>query len=235
MPDGGAEPAHLVLLPGLDGTGELFAPLREALGPDIQTSVVRYESERTFDDYVNTAAKALSPKNTVLVAESFSGPVALALCARSAANINGMVLCATFARSPFQSLLRANDLVPTALLGPSPIQPLLLRHLCLNGDRDSHLLARAVSVLRSVPAATMHTRLSTLATIDVQPLLRCLRMPVLYLRASRDRIVSRKLGRELIDNLSNVSVAEVSGPHLLLQARPRECAESIRRFMDAHT
>jgi surfactin synthase thioesterase subunit len=32
----------LVLLPGMDGTGEMFAPLIRELGPDIQTVVVRY-------------------------------------------------------------------------------------------------------------------------------------------------------------------------------------------------
>ena len=32
----------LVLLPGMDGTGELFSPLLKELGPDIQTVVVRY-------------------------------------------------------------------------------------------------------------------------------------------------------------------------------------------------
>ena len=41
---------HLVLLPGLDGTGELFAPLVKAFGDDVTSSVVRYGSELTFDD-----------------------------------------------------------------------------------------------------------------------------------------------------------------------------------------
>lgn len=227
------EPSRLVLLPGLDGTGELFAPLLDALGDVIPASVVRYEPERSLDDYVHAAAKALSPPNTVLVAESFSGPVALALCARYSANIKGLVLCATFAQSPFRSLLRLTPFAPSALLGPSPIQPLMLRHACLNGERDSRLLERAVSVLRSVPVSTMHARLCTLATIDVRSLVPAVRVPVLYLRATRDRVVHRRLGRALTDKLSNVFVEEIEGPHLLLQARPRECAEAIMRFVTA--
>ena len=43
---------HLVLLPGLDGTGELFAPLLQALDDDVTASVVRYGAELTFDEYV---------------------------------------------------------------------------------------------------------------------------------------------------------------------------------------
>jgi pimeloyl-[acyl-carrier protein] methyl ester esterase len=227
------EPVHLALLPGLDGTGELFAPLLDALGGEIRTTVVRYKSERSFDEYIDTAAKALSSPNTVLVAESFSGPVALALCARKPASVNGLVLCATFAQSPFRSLLRLARFTPSALFEPSPTQPFMLRHACLNGERDDQLLKRAVSILRSVPAATMHARLTTLANIDVRPLLSSVSVPTLYLRATRDRVVPRRLGRELTDNLSNVVVREIEGAHLLLQARPRECAEAIRQTLTA--
>lgn len=225
------EPVHLVLLPGLDGTGELFAPLLDALGGTVQTTVVRYESERSFDDYVTAAAKAVAPRSTVIVAESFSGPVALALCAREPARNKALVLCATFAESPYRSLLRLAQFTPSALFGPSPTQPFMLRHACLNGERDAPLLQRAVSVLRSVPASTMQARLRTLSTIDVRPLLSAVSVPTLYLRATRDRVVPRRLGRALIDHLSNVVVQEIDGPHLLLQARPRECAEAILRFV----
>jgi pimeloyl-ACP methyl ester carboxylesterase len=59
--------------------------------------------------------------------------------------------------------------------------------------------------------------------------------PVLYLRASNDRIVSSRLSLELTSLLPNVKVAEVHGPHLLLQARPRECAAAITEFVQALT
>jgi pimeloyl-[acyl-carrier protein] methyl ester esterase len=209
----------------------LFTPLVDALGGAIRTSVVRFESERSFDDYINTAAKSLPARNTVLVAESFSGPVALALCSRLRTSIKGLVLCATFAESPFRSLLRLAPFVPSVLFGPSPTQPFMLQHACLNGERDSRLLQRAVTVLRSVPAARIQARLATLATIDVRPLLSSVRVPTLYLRATRDRVVHRRLGRALTERLSNVVIQELDGPHLLLQTRPRECADAILRFV----
>ena len=36
----------LVLLPGMDGTGDLFAPLLSALSPALRTIVIRYPSDR---------------------------------------------------------------------------------------------------------------------------------------------------------------------------------------------
>ena len=43
-----SEPITLVLLPGIDGSGELFAPFVEALGPQVPVVVVRYPGERAL-------------------------------------------------------------------------------------------------------------------------------------------------------------------------------------------
>lgn len=40
----------LTLLPGFDGTGQLFGPLQTALGR-LLSSAVRYSAERVLDDY----------------------------------------------------------------------------------------------------------------------------------------------------------------------------------------
>src|SRR5687767_13530285 len=96
----------LVLLPGFDGTGKLFGPLQAALGTDVVSRTVRYDAERSLEDYIDTVTRILPQENAVLVAESFSGPVALSLLARHPTRIKCAVLCATFAVSPFRSLTR---------------------------------------------------------------------------------------------------------------------------------
>ena len=224
---------HLVLLPGLDGTGELFAPLVKAFGDDVTSSVVRYGSELTFDEYVESAARAL-PDRAVVVAESFSGPVGIALAARHPGKICCLVLCATFARGPFRTLLRFARFIPARAFAANALTPAMLRHFCCNGD-DKSLRPSAVSVVSSVPPAIMRARLACLADIDVGPLLRRVGTPVLYLRASRDRIVGAGLSSALTSQLPNVSITEIDGPHLLLQTRPRECAAAISSFVQACT
>ena len=102
----------------------------------------------------------------------------------------------------------------------------MLRHFCLNGD-DTSLRPSVVSVVSTVPPAIMRARLACLAGVDVSPLLRRVDTPVLYLRATRDRIVSARLSNALTSQLPNVSIAEIDGPHLLLQTRPRACAAAI--------
>jgi pimeloyl-[acyl-carrier protein] methyl ester esterase len=222
-------PSHFVLLPGLDGSGELFAPLLQALGENVTTTVVRYGNELTFDEYVESAAKAL-PERCVVIAESFSGPVAIAVAARHPGKVLGLVLCATFAVSPFRTLLRAARFVPARLFRPSPLTPAMVNHFCFNGAPIS-LRASPVAVLSTIPPAIMRARLSCLAAVDVRPLLSGVTSPVLYLRASSDRIVNSRLGRRLTSHLRNVAVKQIDGPHLLLQSRPAECAAEIASFI----
>lgn len=220
-----------ILLPGLDGTGELFSPLIEALDEGAQTTVVRYIAERSFDDYVTTAASALPERGAIVIAESFSGPVALALAARHPTRIRRLALCATFARSPFRFLLRASQFAPMSFFGPNPTQRSVLRHFCFNNEVDEALLDRVVGILRSVPAITIRDRLNALASIDVRSLLHEICVPTLYLTASRDRIVSARLSNEVTNAVANTDKVTIEGPHLLLQARPHQCAAALKQFV----
>lgn len=222
---------HFVLLPGLDGTGELFAPLLQALAENITTSVVRYGAELTFDEYVESAGKAL-PEQCVLIAESFSGPVAVAVAARHPGKIRALVLCATFAVSPFRVLLSGARFVPARLFRPNLLLPAMVDYFCFSGPSVS-LRPSPVSVLTTVPPAIMRARLACLAKVDVRALLPRISTPVLYLRATNDRIVSSRLSQELTSQLPNVTVTEIDGPHLLLQTRPRECAAALTAFVGA--
>jgi pimeloyl-[acyl-carrier protein] methyl ester esterase len=222
---------HLVLLPGLDGTGELFAPLLQALGEDVTTSVVRYGAELTFDEYVESAGKAL-PEQCVLLAESFSGPIAIAVAARYPGRIRCLVLCATFAVSPFRALLSGVRFVPKRMFRPNLLLPTMVDHFCFSGASVS-VRPSPVAVVSSVPPAIMRARLACLGRIDVRALLPRITTPTLYLRGSTDRIVSSRLSLELTSQLPNVTVTVINGPHLLLQARPRECAATIATFIRA--
>ena len=73
--------SKLVLLPGLDGTGALFAPLLQVLPKDLLAMPAAYpESLERFDEYVEFVAAALrGTADVVLVAESFSGPIAVSI------------------------------------------------------------------------------------------------------------------------------------------------------------
>lgn len=205
--------------------------MQATLDKTIATHACRYTAEDSFDDYVNTAETMLPSENAVVLAESFSGPIALALMARYPARIVCAVLCATFAVSPFRSLTRVARILPTSLFHPTSLQRHVIKRFCLNGESDRVLLEQVEAANRSLRASTVQRRLQVLAEIDVRPLLPQIAAPVLYLQATRDRIVGARVSRELTGLLPQVMVRRIEGPHLLLQSRSAECAAAISDFL----
>lgn len=197
--------------------------------------VVRYENEVILEDYIETVASLLAgdDRETILVAESFSGPIALSILARYPKRVKTAVLCATFAVSPFRLGARLARLLPTMTLGMNRMPDLFLKAMCLDREPDPKTLRDALSVIHSIPASVIKLRLRVLANIDVRHLLPQVEVPVLYLQAMQDRLVGAELSRQLVSTLNKVDVREINGPHMLLQSRPHECAEAILAYINA--
>ena len=100
-------PIRLVLLPGMDGTGDLFEPLQEALDPRTRVDIVRYPGSgpQGYDE-LEPRIRAQLPADEpfVLLGESFSGPLAIAIAATPPPGLRGLILCCSFARAPAPGL-----------------------------------------------------------------------------------------------------------------------------------
>ena len=98
-------PPALVLLPGMDGTGLMFGPILPFL-EGLDPRVVRYPAELTSYPDCLAFARAQLPLDRpfLLLGESFSGPIAIALAAERPEGLQGLVLCVTFARNPSPGL-----------------------------------------------------------------------------------------------------------------------------------
>jgi pimeloyl-[acyl-carrier protein] methyl ester esterase len=76
----------LVLLPGLDGTGKLFAAFVRALGAGVESRVVGYSPDEPLGyEELELKVRAQLPldRSYVLLGESFSGPIAMRIAARA--------------------------------------------------------------------------------------------------------------------------------------------------------
>src|SRR4051812_4389167 len=96
-------PSSLILLPGLHGTADLFLPLLAAIPPDLPTRIISYPTHEplSYDDLLRLIDTQLSNEESiVLIAESFSGPLALRYAAMHPARVRAVILCASFIRSP---------------------------------------------------------------------------------------------------------------------------------------
>ena len=226
--------ATLVLLPGMDGGGELFAAFIAALGDAVPTLVVSYPPDQVLDYAGVTAfARARLPQDRpfVLLGESFSGPVAIALAAEQPPGLIGLILCCSFARNPVpaaSALRHLLGLVPMAASLPPAMAPFLL------GSRSTPALRSALRTAVGMTApAVMRARLRAVLEVDYSARVAAIKVPMLYLQARQDRVVSARAAAHLSVLCPTMQVVRIDGPRLLLQAAAEEAASKIRRFLNA--
>ena len=93
----------LVLLPGLHGTAELFAPLRAALPPEVPVQVVTHATRAplAYADLEQRVRMDLPiDEPYVLLAESFAAPIGVSIAAAPSDAMRGLILCGGFVRNP---------------------------------------------------------------------------------------------------------------------------------------
>ncbi|MBR7800110.1 alpha/beta fold hydrolase [Undibacterium fentianense] len=222
----------LVLLPGMDGTGDLFAPFLEALGDQFKTQVVRYptDQELGYDELLALTRRFLPiDEPYIVLGESFSGHIAISLAAEAPPLLRGLILCCTFVRNPRPALEPLKSLLPFVPLHWSPSAAL---GWALLGSFGSIALRAAIAgAVRRVAPKVLRARLRSVASVDVSAMLATVKVPCLYLRASRDRMVPASASVHIQDVLPLVSVVQINAPHCLLQAEPAQAARVVSSFV----
>lgn len=217
----------VVLLPGLDGTSELFESFVAATPPGFEVVPVRLPSDRprSYLELTEFVMSSMPPGPFALVAESFSGPLALQVAAR-APRIRAVALCASFALAPAPGLLGR---IPEWLWSRPPSLA-VLRLLLTGGDRQ---LAEAVRrAITTVEKGVVAARIAAALKVDVTAELKKYDRPLLYLRATGDRIVRAATARRLQALKPTMRVVDLEAPHLLLQTKPVEAWNHIAPFLE---
>lgn len=224
--------AELVVLPGLDATGVLhteFVARAETRFDAVK--VLAYPRDRALD-YAELEAwvRERLPERAhfVLLAESFSGPIALAIAAAPPAMLRGLVLSTTFAHAPVPAL---SVLAPMIAAVPLPVPPIkVLSPLLLGPWSTPRLESQLSDALGKVPASILRYRAALALRADASAFLPRIAMPTVYLRASHDRLLSRACGERILSAVAGAECRVIAGPHLLLQAAPAECARAMERL-----
>ena len=223
----------LVLLPGLDGTGDLFEPLIAALDPALEPVVVRYPHDDALG-YAQLVALAQTclPENDAfaILGESFSGPVAISLAASRPHGLRCLILCCTFARNPHPTMWALKSLLHAFPLQHAPSA--MTRFALLGSNADRELEPELVRVLSTVRPIVLKKRLAEVLSVDVTGKLADISVPSLYLRAAHDHIVPRAAGDLIGKRMTDVRIVEFDVPHFLLQVAPERAAQVIREFID---
>lgn len=184
----------IVFLPGMDGTGISFEPLGKLLPPNVNVKVIQYPTDKllSFEETVQCALGQLQTdqEDVVVVAESFSGPVAIELVGSGKLKAKCLILCSTFATSPRPILLKFLQYLPLEWLIKFPFPTFVLKHV-VEGGKDVAELFNAMwkRVKYQVPSKVLSHRLKIINEIDVRSWLSMLTVPCLYIQAASDRSV----------------------------------------------
>lgn len=231
---------HIVFLPGIDGTGISFEPLRALLPRNAQVTVVRYPVDRRLD-FEETVAWAREQipggrADWIVLAESFSGPVAVRLLGCGHIKAKCLILSSTFARPPRPLLLKLARCLPLAPLLRLPLPRFLLRHVIEGGEETIDLfLGLWQRVKKRVPMKVLAHRIEIVGWVDVRPWLPRIAVPCLYIQATADRSVPAASLFDFIELVPDLRVKRIRGPHFILQARPEASLAAIRHFVSRLT
>jgi pimeloyl-ACP methyl ester carboxylesterase len=224
----------VVLLPGLHGTGDLFEDFVDALPDGLAAQVVGYPKDVSLSypellELVKGVAPASEP--FVVVAESFSTPLAIQFAAGNPESLKGVVLAAGFATCPVRGLLRFLAPILSPVLGHLPVSEVAARIAVPRGRVPHPLQDRMRGAIVSVRPRVLMDRVRAVVACNVLEELCGIRVPVLYLQSKQDRIVDPVCLDEMRHAKPEMEVVVLDGSHILLQTMPEQTAGIVADFV----
>jgi pimeloyl-ACP methyl ester carboxylesterase len=196
----------IVLLPGMDGTGEFLKPLAAQLS----RSRVR---------------KRLPHDRVVILGESFSGPIAIEVAAADP-RIVGLVLASSFARHPLPAQFAPLTKLLDAKWMPTRVIVAALMGSAATPELKEHL-RRALAAL---PREVIQARARDVLRVDKRKRLSETECPVLCLHGRRDRLVRKRHVHDIVAARPDCEVHWLDGPHMLLATHADAAASVIEEF-----
>jgi pimeloyl-ACP methyl ester carboxylesterase len=226
---------RIVLLPGMDGTGELLFDFSHALPRQMRKEIPTYPKDRVlpYEDLIKLVRSICQDSEPfVLLAESFSTPLAIQIAAERPKNLKALILCVGFASSPARGFERWLwwILAPSLMRAAPPDS--VIRSLLIGAEAPEPLVAAVRKAISSVRSNVLAARLRAILECDVRSSLGQVNVPTLYLQARHDRLVKPRCLEEIRRVRPDIETATVDGPHLLLLREPQKAAAIVGGFLE---
>jgi pimeloyl-[acyl-carrier protein] methyl ester esterase len=225
---------QLVLLPGLDGTGQLFADFLAALPDTFTTTIVTYPTEKFLSNaellpFVTAAVPKAGP--FVLLAESFSTPIALRYAAVNPPNLAGVAICAGFVFKPIAgwSWIVKSIAKPWFFRMRPPRR--ILEYFLVGAKAPPTLIQKLRQTLLIVNPEVLSCRVREALDCDARNDLTRTTVPIMYVQATHDRLLAKTCGSEILRIKPDVISEVIHGPHLILQREPQRVANLVAAFV----
>jgi pimeloyl-ACP methyl ester carboxylesterase len=226
----GASDIPIALLPGMDGTGILLADLRARLSKRQPVETIFYPADPSlgYEALTELVMKRLPGERCIVLGESFSGPIAIEVAARAPHRVAGLVLAASFARSPLPAALATR----AARLDLRWVPRRAVEAALLGRFGTPALRASLHQVLATLPREVVRRRIAEVAAVDKRERLGQVPCPILCLAGRRDRLAGRPCAEEIAQAHPRCSIALLDAPHMLLEPHAEAAAGAINTFCD---
>lgn len=196
-------------------------------------------ARQSLEHHADVAAgfiDALGVAPVIAVGHSLGGAVALALAARHAAAVQGLVLLSTCARLP-SSNVSAQWLLP---LLPRAVRTALFfmtaQGLLFASSASGRVVGLGMQELRACRPETLARDVAISRSMNLTAVAKALRVPALVLCGSRDQITPPALSTELHTLIAGSRLRIVQGAgHMVLMEAPGVVNREIQTFVDAVT
>ena len=169
---------RLILLPGMDGTGILFDHLLAQLNMPFAVFQLPLGPLQSYAYLAQEICAQLPQEDCILLAESFSGPLAAHIAQLNLPQVKALVFIATFLSPPLPILLFIARFIPLKILLRLPLAGYFVRSLLIGQE---YPLARFLTALNEVPSAVIRARLTAVSRLKLRPSAGGLNIPALYL------------------------------------------------------
>jgi pimeloyl-ACP methyl ester carboxylesterase len=220
----------------MDGTGEFFKLLVNALDNRLKPRIVSYPSDEpiAYEELLELVTSCFpKEKPFFILGESFSGPLAIMAAAKRPLNLKGLILVATFVKSPMPPWVSG-----LKLLLNSPLVDLRPRRLLINIGLGRNCPPETRKWIHEklprLKKEVLASRVEAVLDVNVREELKKTDVPVVYMAASKDWVVPRRCLDAVWICRPDVEVKVIDGPHAILQCRPQESAVVIRGFCNRY-
>ncbi len=223
----------VVLLPGMDG-GSLSESFLKHLPDYIEPYLVQYpnEGDQSYERLTSQALSLMPEKEEfVLIAESFSGPIAVRIANAKLENLKGIIFVASFVNAPLKLPQRFSKIIKL---------PLVRSKLFLRGGQfftfgrwtTSALNDQLYDAVNQSQPNVIQSRINSILALDDTVRFIEISCPIGYIRPTRDKLISKKLLNKMHGLKPEMLIEKVEGPHFILQTKPVECANAISKIID---
>jgi pimeloyl-ACP methyl ester carboxylesterase len=220
----------LLMLPGLDGTGNLLKKTSIIFDKFFDTRIISYplNEKLTYKELLIFVESQLPSKSDFyILAESFGGPLAIEIATKYPNRVKSLFLSATFSSNPLL-MMYADKLLPFLTFSSTKYIPdFILDYIFLSGLGTKILLNELKNTLNDLNQEVIKFRIKEVLLLKNNINMKNLTMPVTYFQGKNDNLILQHNFNNLKRVIPHIKKVEIKSGHMVLQTCPEQCLEEI--------